>query len=218
MRKRIRIVIGALTLAVALVVAVDTATARRLEVSEQRFLILFRGLSFTTINLDSICDVNLEGSFHSRAISKVSGQLVGYVTEAIAHHPCSGAEMVLPNGVERLQGTTSPQALPWQVVYLAFRGELPAILEINLSIMSAAFDFEAAGLLCKYAAQLGRQVEVHLKLEGTGRVLGAQVNEERELVLFESNSVLCATRGFLSGTGAVGTQREWRELLVRLVQ
>lgn len=205
-------------MAVALAAAVSSASAQRLEVSEQHFLVLFRELTFEnggTITV--VCPVNIEGSFHSAVIRKVSGQLIGYITEAIAHHPCRTNEGWALNGIERIQGITSPNTLPWHILYLNFRGILPRITEIEVKLVGAAFRVEILGALCLYQSTQTNYMEGQIKLT-EGRVTALKANEEKRVPLFESQSgALCPAEGVLKGEGSVGTQTGWREITVRLV-
>jgi hypothetical protein len=221
MTKRTKLIIGGLTVAIALAAAVNTAAARRFEVSEQRFLVLFRELTFTgsggVINPTVICPVNIEGSFHSRTISKVSGQLIGYITEAIVHHRCIENEAWALNGTEVAQGATVPNTLPWHILYLGFRGTLPRIVEIEVTIDNGKFIVEAAGVLCLYAATTGHPMEGQIHLNETGRVTVLRASEEQPIPFFEGSG-FCPPNGTLRGEGTVGTQSTWREITVRLVQ
>jgi hypothetical protein len=222
MRQRTRIIIGCLTVAMALAAAINTAAARRIEISEQRFLILFRELTFEGAGVETIvCPINLEGSFHSRTISKVSGQLIGYITEATVNaHPCPRGNMWWLNGVEVVQGITSSNTLPWHVLYLGFRGTLPRIMEIEIALVGAKFRRETSGILCLFATTTTAWIEGQLRLEAaSGRVTAFRFNEERRISLFESQSgAFCPSTLLFSGEGTVGTQTGWREITVRLVQ
>jgi hypothetical protein len=218
MTKRTKLIVGGLTVALALAAAVNTATARRIEVSEQRFLVLFRELTFVGGAFGSvICPVNIEGSFHSRTISKISGQLVGYVTEAIVHHPCRGGEAWTLNGIERPQGVTSTNTLPWHLLYLSFTGRLPNIEAIELTLDNGQFVVEVVGVLCLYRATTGSPMKGRVNVGAGGGVSSLTVNETAGIPLFEGSG-LCPRPGFLRGEGTVGTQSEWREIFVRLVQ
>jgi hypothetical protein len=219
MRQRTRIIVGGLTVAIALAAAVNTATARRIEVSEQHFLVLFRELTFEAAGNQLVCSVNIEGSFHSRTISKVSGQLIGYITEAIVNgHPCIRNNLWLLNGIENPQNAGAVQTLPWHILYLNFRGELPRITEIELKLIGVALRFEILGILCLYKTTPTKWMEGQIRVEA-GRVTHLVVNEERRIPLLESQSgAFCPAEFIMRGEGQVGTQTGWREIFVRLVQ
>jgi hypothetical protein len=227
MHKRVKITLLVLTAALALGAAVGNATARRLEVSEQRILVLFRALSFGQPGQEptSICDVNIEGSFHSRTLSKVSGQLIGYITEAVVHRPCvRGAAWIL-NGVERLaNGSTTPNSLPWHIRYDHFEGTLPRITIIDLQLIGAQFLVESLGLSCLYTSTAANpMVGLAIIEDGTaghpvGQVTGLRAKEEFLILISAGQSIFCPREGQLRGTGQVGTQTEWRLIFIRLVQ
>jgi hypothetical protein len=218
MRRRTRIIIGCLTVALALAAAVNTATARRIEISEQRFLMLFTEVTFEAGGISIVCPVTVEGSFHSRTIAKVSGQLIGYVTEAIFQHPCRQNNFWALNGTEVIQGVRSPNTLPWHILYLNFGGVLPRISEIEVAIIGSKVRAEAAGVLCLYATTSTQWVEGQIRVE-EGRVTRLRVNEEKGAPLFESQSgVLCPASYFQKGEGIIATQGVHRAIFVRLVQ
>jgi hypothetical protein len=218
MTKRTKLIICGLAVALALAAAVNTATARRIEVSEQRFLVLFRELTFAAGGNNVVCPVNIEGSFHSRTISKVSGQLIGYITEAIVNHPCITNNGWALNGIEVIQGVRSANTLPWHILYINFVGTLPNIREIEVSLVNAQFRVEVFGVLCLYKSTTTSWMEGQVLLEG-GRVVGLRSNETRSIPLFETQSgALCPGSGTLRGTGTVGTQERWLAINVRLVQ
>jgi hypothetical protein len=216
MRKRTKIIVGGLTVAIALAAVVSTAAARRIELSEQRFLILFVELTFEAGNFTFICPINLEGSFHSRVFSKISGQLVGSVTEATAH-ACSGSSFIwMLNGVERTpQGATTPNTLPWQVSFIGFNGVLPRIREIELSVTNGSFGLEFDGL-CLYKATSREWIGLEVHLE-EGRAVRVRWSETRRIPLLEG-IFLCPSSIIFKGEGTIGTQSTWREITVRLVQ
>jgi hypothetical protein len=53
--------------------------------------------------------VTMEVSSHSRTLSKVSGELVDYLTRVIVGHPCVDGEGWALNGSEVVEGMTAPQ-------------------------------------------------------------------------------------------------------------
>jgi hypothetical protein len=217
MPRRMRIIIGGLTVALALAAAVNTATARRLEVSEQHFLALSAEVTFEAAGIQIVCAVTAEGSFHSRTISKVSGQLVGVITEAAAQHPCRRNELWILNGIERVQGATAPNTLPWQMSFLSFRGTLPRIQEIEGALIGAAFRIEALGILCLYKSTSTKWGEAQIKIV-EGRITEIRANEEKRGPLFESQSgAFCPSEYSQIGFGMVTTPGH-REIFVRLVQ
>jgi hypothetical protein len=218
MRKRTRIIIGGLTVALALAAGVSTATARRFEVSEQRFLILFSELSLVSgVTILACSPLTIEGSFHSRTISKLSGQLIGHITEATFHNgECGGFLVWMLNGVEIQQNGTVRNTLPWHVLYKGFEGVLPSIRGIELSIINMQFGLNNSGFLCLYQTESRRWLEFHVFLE-RGTATEVRVSEERAIPLMEGG-IVCPTSLSFRGRGAIGTQGRWAAISVRLVE
>jgi hypothetical protein len=217
MDRRLKILVGALTVAVALAMAVGAASARRLEFSEQRFLVLFRETTYESAFVRAVCDINLEGSFHSRTISKVSGQLIGYITEAVAHYPCATNRWIMLNGVDRLPGgETAPNTLPWHVRYLTFEGALPSITGIEVAIVNYSILVEGSGISCLYQSTAERPIRGILHVGTGGKITGLRWNEAFT-ILRHSGSMLCGPEIGFRGEATVGTKETWREVTVRLV-
>jgi hypothetical protein len=144
------IVIGVM---LTLAITVGAAAARRFELSSQRFLAIWtepEAWEFAPTIVNAQCNVTMEGSFHSRTISKVSGSLIGYIYRAIVQHPCSGAEIWFLNGTETLPGGTRPNTLPWHLRYDSFTGTLPAITGVRFQIISHQFLFQVIGVGCQW--------------------------------------------------------------------
>jgi hypothetical protein len=148
MQDRTKPLVGALITELALSATFATAQARRFQISEQRFLAIWgptKRLTFEGAGLINIaCAVTLEGSFHSAILSKVSGQLVGYVTSAALTRPCSGGQAWIQNGTEVLPDGSRPTSLPWHIRYNRFIGALPNITQIR-------FQLSGIGFLVQYA-------------------------------------------------------------------
>jgi hypothetical protein len=217
MRRRTRIIIGGLTGALALAAAVNTATARRFEVSEQHLFGDSPEVTFEAAGNQIICAVSVEGSFHSKTISKVSGQLVGSVTKVTVQHPCIRGELWVLNGIESIQGITTPNTLPWQVLYLNFRGTLPRIAEIEGALIGSGFKIEIVGVLCLYKTTATKWGEAQIKVEAGGGITRIVANEEKRAPLFEGGA-FCPSEYSQRGEGIVATQGTHREIFVRLVQ
>jgi hypothetical protein len=94
-------------------------------------------MNFTgTFGVTVSCPVTLEGTLHSRTISKISGLLIGYITRAIAGEAsCTG-------GTARALAET----LPWHVQYLSFAGTLPNITSFSAGVIRASFQVSASVL------------------------------------------------------------------------
>lgn len=117
--------LACLTVALALLASVTTASANSISYSSRTFRTTFTPLRigdtgpFMERGAVS-CNVTLEGSYHSSTIHKVSEALVGYITRASMASPCTG-------------GTASflSETLPWHLEYESFAGTLPNITRIQ---------------------------------------------------------------------------------------
>jgi hypothetical protein len=135
MRNRSKLLLAGLTAALAFGAFVSAAPAVRLALSGQQFRATWNKLQFqgfVTIE----CHVTIEGSFHSRTISKVLEALVGYVSRVTVDSTnCT-------NGSAR----ALTELLPWHIRYGGFTGTLPDITGINLRLVRGAFLVQVAGI------------------------------------------------------------------------
>jgi hypothetical protein len=139
MRIRGRLLLMALTAATLMSLVVSGASARRFEMSNQTFRLIWPLLSAEIPGTATVsCPVTLEGSFHSRTISKVSGQLVGYITRAFVR---GGSAECNGTGVARVNSET----LPWHVRYSKFTGALPNITGVELQLVGASVNVDPEG-------------------------------------------------------------------------
>jgi hypothetical protein len=172
MRTISRLAAGVLVVTLALAGSA-TVAARRLAFNSTSFrmsLPLGYGELFGSIE----CVVTFEGSFHSRTLSKVSGQLVGYITRAAATRPCregAAAEGWVLNGTETPPGGTAVQTLPWHLRFLSFSGTLPAITAIRIQVVGMSFLYRNTIFACLYRSTTGEPWFFILNREtATGRI------------------------------------------------
>jgi hypothetical protein len=146
MRTRSKLILAGLTASLLMGLAVSSATAGRLSVSNTRFRVTWAALRFSSIELEApiICPVTLEGSFHSATIRKTRGALIGAVTKGIVKsESCEGGN-----------ATILQESLPWHVTYESFEGTLPRIESITLLLRR--YEFRIFNLLtgnCLYLDQ-----------------------------------------------------------------
>jgi hypothetical protein len=213
MRNRSKLLLAALTATVVMGLAVD-ASATRIESSSQRFRIQWttaRPLIFaTTGGIRVSCPVTLEGSFHSRTISKVSGQLIGYTTRAqvgSGEPPCKG-------GTAR----ANTETLPWHQQYNGFIGTLPRIRGIIQTLVGSRFEVLTGGLNCHpTTTQREPAAGTTTVNETTGAVIGFEPNSEFTIALTEG---FCAFggRSFFTGPAASVDNGSNTTIIVRLVR
>jgi hypothetical protein len=208
MRTRTKLIFAGLAATVVLSAAIGTASATRIATSEQRFRVVWRELVLSG-GLALTCPVTIEGSFHSRTLSKVLEQLIGYVSAAtVAEASCNG-------GVARIL----PETLPWHIRYNGFTGTLPRITEIHFRLVNAAFLVIVGGLSCLFQSTAASPMRGWIRVEpATGNVGNLRVDNTASIPLHTAplNSFLCPGSGTLSGEG-VTTAGVGGTIVVRLV-
>jgi len=148
MRTSIKLVSSALAAALLLAAAVATASATRLSVSNQNIRVTWTSLEKTSPGVVTVrCQMTLEGSFHTRTIAKVTRSLIGAITRAqVKQESCTNGSVAPFNGVDRYNGTTTPNTLPWHLSYESFNGTLPTISAVNVLFNRWRFGLTVAGL------------------------------------------------------------------------
>jgi hypothetical protein len=234
MQRRTRIALTALGALLVLVAACSLATARRIEISDQTFLARWNATAPNTyltfrggFGISIECRATIKGSFHSRTISKVCGQLIGYVyrdPETTVIHPCPNndinGEYFFLNGTEVLATRTVPNTLPWHIRYLSFAGTLPAITGIKIAIIGFAILASGAGFRCLYQSTEVLPFVGTMQIAANGDVTGFRVNEEESLIpLVSGEGLACSRTVTASGLAAWRNAAKSTTLVkVRLVQ
>jgi hypothetical protein len=227
MRTRTRILLSALTAALVLASAISTASARRLELSTQNIRVTWTGANSLTFEggiagAEVICEVTIEGSFHSRTLSKVSGQLIGYITSAMVKRPCIKNNAWVLNGSERLpEGAVTTTTLPWHILFVSFTGVLPRIESIRLSLINAGFLVRVVTILgtlnCLYKSSAAQPMLGDVAVTETGQATTLSPDPTVPIPWIAGTG--CPNEGTLAGTGAVRQQGSTTTLvIVRLVQ
>lgn len=146
--------LAALAAGLVLAVSIGTAFARRLQFSELFYRAVWVNLTAIPSEggfNESTCAVTMEGSFHSRTISKVSGALIGYVTRVTYGHPCISEDAWALNGIERQNGVTVANTLPWHERYVGFLNVLPLITGMRTAVVGLSVLYRLGGLFnCLY--------------------------------------------------------------------
>lgn len=158
------LLLAALTAALTLSLAVGTATATRLRFSSTSYTIRWRSFEFATGAAPARCAVTLSGSFHSTTIAKNAGSLVGLVN-SVQVAPCSEG-----------RATLLRETLPWHVTYKDFRGVLPVISAVGVSIIgwSASIYSPILGATCLMRSSTTDPFIVELTRENGGAVTAAR--------------------------------------------
>jgi hypothetical protein len=184
--------------ALLMALAVSSASAGRLSVSNQSLRITWATIEFFAEGGSEAtvrCHLTLEGSFHSRTIAKVVGSLLGYITRAIIapREQCTGGAW-----------TVLAATLPWHMTYDGFEGTLPNISGIRLGLRRTAYLTEVGlGTSCLYQeGGAGRTARFTAHREAGGRITGMTADETIRLARV-SGTFGCPTEQGFRGTGTV---------------
>jgi hypothetical protein len=192
-RTRSKLALTALAAALVLGALVSDAGARRFEVSNQHFRAVFAELKTigSVFGIEIACAVTLEGSVHSRTISKVSGQLIGYITRAIVTHPCTEGEMFVLNGFEPIEDlAVADQTLPWHVRFNSFAGTLPNISRLNVQVIRYSILISTPLEECLYQSDVTRPAFMEFEIIG-GHLERLRHDETRTIPLLMTLGGLC---------------------------
>jgi hypothetical protein len=213
MHARYRLVLATLVSSALLAVAVGSATAGRLSISNMGFRLTWEAVRFTNAAGSPTieCPLTLEGSFHSATIKKVARALIGLVTrQSLKKESCTGGH-----------ATINQETLPWHVSYSAFAGRLPAIEDLIFSFNRYSFDTELT--------VLGFRIECFYREQGQPEETLQEIIEVRsgQLTVHGSNngryiskftgSELCDRRVFVEGFGPVFQLGRASRLTVTLI-
>jgi hypothetical protein len=135
MRQRSKLVLAGLTVALAFGALVSASSANRIGLSGPQWTASWnkiRFVGFVTVE----CHLTLEGSFHSRTLSKVLESLIGYVSRATVDSTnCTGGS-----------ARALTETLPWHIRYGGFEGTLPTITGITERLVGGRFLVQVAGI------------------------------------------------------------------------
>jgi hypothetical protein len=177
-----RLFLAAFTSMLALAIAVSAASANRLSVSNQSFRTVFTPWIFQSSEEGGVqlrCNLTLEGSFHTRTLSKTRGALIGHVTRASLNN-CSGVFV-----------TTLQASLPWHISYRSFTGTLPSITGLQIDIVGFTFLLDTALTDCLYQSTMSAPVPATINISG-GRATSVAFNESGAVPIRTSLSLGCA--------------------------
>jgi hypothetical protein len=223
MRIRSKLLLTALTAALAMAVIVATASARNIELAEaedQRFRATWTPLEFTSIGglIRIRCNITLRGSFHYRTHAKTRS-LIGYVTSAAVTRPCTGGEMFILNGTERLPGGTTPAtSLPWHIQYDSFTGTLPRITGMRVALINFSFLLIAGGNQCLYRSTNTEPLFGILNITtATGVASSLTADNNSSIPLSATLAGICPATFRFAGTTSSLTDGGGGTIVVRLI-
>jgi hypothetical protein len=215
-----KLLLTMLGVVVALATGASLSAARRFEISETHI-----GSEFLTLNwLEELgeiivsCHATITGTFHSRTISKMCGQLIGYITGARFGQPCINGNGFVLNGTEKQNEIVLPNRLPWHVRYDSFRGTLPRITGIRVQIIGASFLLEPGEISgCLYRSEPAKPLYAIFEIEANGKITGLRLDETKAIPRVAG---LCLAIPEIrpQGTGGVSVLERTTAITVRLVQ
>lgn len=194
MLQRSKLLLAGIIAALVLGTLVDAAPANRLSLSGQQWRAVWGNLRFLSAFASLECHVTLEGSFHSRTLSKVLEQLIGYVSKAtIDETHCTGGS-----------ARALTEMLPWHVRYNGFSGSLPEINELHLRVVNFAFLIQVNGTSCLYRSTASSPLRGWIHLVESGirplRVAERLRIDETASIPLSSGGFLCSSAFRWGGT------------------
>jgi hypothetical protein len=204
MRTRARLAVASSIAVCIFAFAVNTANANRFEISNQNWRGVYENFTIQWEVIRIRCPLTLEGSFHSKVISKIVNSLVGYVTRAIFQAPCEETTVTALNAT-----------LPWHEIYESFSGTLPQIRTFNTQIVGFQYLISLFGGSCLYGSPMTRPAFQTMAIESTlisSNIRGASVRL--------SGGITCPEEGRTtwSGSGGLTVLGTTTPITVRLVQ
>jgi hypothetical protein len=179
-----------------------TATGRSLELSSTTLRVQFRAVTFEGIFGQITCQMTLEGSLHSRTITKTTGTLIGYITAANLGTCGIGT------------ATIFRERLPWHIRYGGFTGTLPRIETIRTNVIGFAWRFRTnTGETCTTTSTATNPLVITYNVEAGGAIpgstLGGTIPTESEC--FRANAT------FRSDVGVTTVLNSTTRITVRLI-
>jgi len=191
MRNRSKLLFAGLCATFLLAAAVSTASANRLSVNEQNHRIVWSALQFVASAGSTVtCAVTLEGSFHSRTITKVTNALIGHVNRA-SIGACTGGS-----------ATAHRETLPWHEQYHGFSGTLPTISTVTIGLVGARFRIRNSVEECEAGTTQTEQGFGVIGLEEFGTATSIEASGS---IALRGNFLCNFATGSFKGSGTVKT-------------
>lgn len=185
----------ALVVAAGLVSHAASALAIKLALGEGTFRVAWTAMRFTVSTASVSCNLTLEGSLHSRTLSKVERALVGHVTRASVAG-CSGGS-----------ATVLTETLPWHIQYGSFAGTLPNITSVSLRLIGASVRVslrEFGELTCLARTEANSPGVVIASRNEAGNIASMRLDETAAISMSPEGCNLFG-RGRLVGTSSAVT-------------
>lgn len=215
--RKTRHLAAALISAFVLAGATGSAAARNFTISNQSFRVTWASLEFEASSTIR-CAVTFEGSFHSRTIAKVERSLIGSISRAVIQEErCTNGGVVAFNGVERYNGATPPNTLPWHLTYESFTGTLPAISGIRFLFSRFRFGAIMIGCTGQYGTETDNMTFTAAR-ENSGGITTLTPSVLSAMTLFRRDGgVLCNATAGLRGAGSMTQLNSTSRINVNLI-
>jgi len=193
MRTRSKLLLAAISATALLGLAIGTASARNLEISNSAsgFRITWNPLRIQAGGREALCPVTLEGTFAAGTIAKRAGASLSRVT---------GANV---GTCTRNTATLLRETLPWEVQYSSFTGTLPVITTVSLNIIRMSFNVNLEGIACLAPSRTEQPVGGIATVEASGRIIGLRADETRTIET--TGGIFCTIGGPASFAGEART-------------
>ena len=197
MRRRSSLLLSTALTTLVVGMAVASAGANRLSVSEQSFTETWASLTLEAAGSTVRCPVTLRGSFASSTIVKVHSMLIARYGEGRVGS-CTGGSVTLLT-----------ETLPWHKTFEHFFGRLPRVTGIGQLIVqyTARITIEG-GISCLMATTTSEPGALTANVNEAGEVTSTTLDESVVIDLADVGGFLCddvAGDVRMSGTGSVVT-------------
>jgi hypothetical protein len=196
--RRVSAVLAGFVAAAALALAASTASATKLEVTNQRIRIVWSSLRITLNNANAFiaCPITIEGSFQSKTILKLSSlESIGDITKAEVAPPASCTTMNT-NEVELSE--------EWTIRYAGFTGVLPRIERIRLRFIVFGVGIRTTGFgFCIYGQGAEGGMYGWLERNNENSEISAFAFDNTVLIPKAPNQPFCPEHIKIEGSGSV---------------
>lgn len=209
MRTRSKLLVAVVTATAFLGLAVGSASANRLEVTnaERGFRFAWNEWHFSVSGETITCRLTLEGSFTTRTTVKRDNEVIGKITRAALSSPCTGGS------VSVLTAT-----LPWEVQYDSFTGTLPSIRSVIFDIVGASYQIQTPGVEpCLFISETNEPMRGIASVAASGEL--TTFAADRNARIGTRGGFLCAFagKGSFEGTANATVLGGTAHLILRLI-
>ena len=209
MHRYTRLLLTSLAATAMLAMAVSNASAGRLSIDTKENRIVWSRLTLNnTAGFRAVlCQVTLEGSFHSNTIQKTPRALIGYISRAQVNTCTNG------------NATIDQESLPWHLTYEGFTGTLPRIETLRILLVRASFLISLGELICRAVTTTTDNATDIVTLEGTEKITNFEPDAARRIPLGTVRGFGCGLgRGFFESPAASITRLNLSQTpLIRLI-